>query len=53
MCGIFAVITDNIKNSPLKNSNIINKAFEWASELTYENRVMSVIRHINKSESKV
>lgn len=28
MCGIFAVITDNIKNSPLKNSNIINKAFE-------------------------
>lgn len=38
---------------PDTRERIINKAFLWASELTYENRVKSVISHIYEPESKV
>jgi len=40
-------------SEPDTQAQIMSKAFMWASELTYENRVKSVINYIYESENKV
>lgn len=48
-----ALVVKNLITKPNLQKQIMNKAFEWASELTYENRVKSVMCHVNKCEIKV